>query len=281
MFDVPADIPKHLIQDQCRLVYEQFVPDAPSTLRQVIEREKSKSNDHPNATNPTDDLANARDKAIQNAALRLGAQQGLLWRQAQINATLETPEIQSVLSETYDFSQVITEKGILYPVVREATFGAEISPDGRTARMSQTTLEIVRPAKIVLKTPTWRDWLIQPIQTPQVPVPTGLLPASQTERELWRAGVCKGFEHGVRQANTIFSDRLTQLTEDYKGMLRFQNLVQMGMISMPEVQEGRLGVTMAKSGQRINIDDRTIQIVIPERFTETQNWRPVQVIPLP
>lgn len=280
MFDMPPDLPAQVIEQQCHAVYAQYVYPASSTVRESIDKMRQSAPQSGNGASM--DFVTMRQSAIERNAKTLGAQAGLYWRYAQIREVLQRPEITHALDTAFDFSQVVTNHLVLYPVIEEATDSLEISPDGQTARASSVTWEIVRPARIVPVTPTWRDYLwMKALEKGAAPITpsSAMMPIDEAENLRWKSVICDGFRDGVRQANLIFSDNVMQLIRDYKGMLRFRRLIEAGAVSKPEITEGKLGVTMGKSGQRVNIDERMVRIVTPARFRETSSWRIDRTVP--
>ena len=278
MFDMPPDIPQQVIQQECHAVYAQYVHSASDVVRKDYEKMSSSSDDNKNPT----EFLRMRDEAIKKNGEALGAQAGVTWRYAQIRKVLERPDIQHALDTAFDFSQVVTSHGVIYPVIEEASNALELSSDGQTARTSSLTWEIVKPARIVPTTPTWRDYLwMKALEKQGAPRPPseGIMPVSSQESTKWLNAVCQGFADGVRQANLIFSDNMMQLMRDYKGMLRFRRLVQSNVVSEPEVVEGKLGVTMTESGRRVNVDDRMIRITAPAKFKQADDWQMIRVSP--
>lgn len=312
MFDMPADIPYEIIQPRCEAVYEHYIHPANDMLRQryqerlakaksqglitekdgdpdsVIDEGESKQQDSKKRkTSETDSknakpakfFAQARYDAIRQLGIRLGAQKGLQWRYGTIKKILEEPLIAEALTVTFDFTQVMAPKNILYPVIVEAKNNFEIGEQGQSMRTSRISWEIIQPARIVPTTPTWRDYLYQDISTKSVDISEGMMPMDDEEEKLWKNSICDGYKQGVRQANMIFSDRVQRLVRDYKGMLYFRQLTKMNIVSEPKVIEGRLGVTIARNKQKVNVDDRMIRISVPAQFNNAEQWKVIRTLP--
>lgn len=298
MFDMPVDIPPSVVSQQCQVVVKEYIHPASEMIRKSYEERLAKAKEIHGSSESKDKqkkkgesqseaivqgapkFKQYRLKTIMEFGQRLGAQEGLAWRYGQINQIIKKPVIQNALDTTFNFNLVTGRLNVLYPVIEEAKDGITIADDGQSARKTRVTWEITKPARIASTTPTWRDYLYQPGADKHAdPVPESLMPVDDEEKALWTDSICKGFSQGARQANLIFSDRLQTLVNDYKGRLRFRALVKMNVVSEPRVIEGRLGVTMAKSGQRVNVDDRMIRIATPALFNKETRWKTVRTLP--
>jgi defect-in-organelle-trafficking protein DotC len=270
-FDLPPEpyVTQAQLQTECASVYEQLIYPAPKKIANT----KKDADDNPAALDSEEEFANLRYNAIKEEALSIGAQAGLAWRYQGIERVYMLPEVESALSRAFDFNRVVWEDNILLPVISEAAESFEVSDDAQTGRSSQTALHIIQPAQIITTTPTWREYLYQSFQMP-TSAPSGLMPYDKQEQTLWRTELCAGFQLGVQQADMIFTDRLNHLFRDYSGMLRFRTLAAQKIVSMPEITEGRLGVTQS-GDDKVYIDDRIIRIDRPVKFLNVDEWRAI------
>ncbi len=272
LFDLPPMPPETQaqIQHECQAVHSSLIRMAP---QKVIKAHKAAADsDAGSSSNDASDLRNLRRDAIEQESFTIGAQAGLFWRYQGIENILESLTIMPLLDQAADFNRVITDKNILLPVISEARESFEMSADGQTARSSQVSWEIIVDARITTTPPNWREYLYQHADSP-TSAPSGLMPYNREEDTLWRMGICQGFQSGVKQANLIFTDRLTRLVRDYNGMLRFRTLAAQQIVSMPRVDEGRLGISI--QNDRVHVDDRIIRITDPVRFNNANQWRAV------
>ncbi|GAB0154509.1 type IV secretory system conjugative DNA transfer family protein [Marinobacterium sp. BA1] len=275
LFDLPPMPPETqaLIQQECRSTYASLIHAAPKEVIALQKSNKSTAESSgDDVKTSSSDIRNLRRNAIEQEAFSIGAQAGLAWRYKGIEYILESNQIEPLLDRALDFNRVITQKNILLPVISEAKESFEMSSDGQTARSSQMTWEIIVNARITTTPPSWREYLYQHAEAP-TNAPSGLMPYDRGEQELWRMGICTGFQSGVEQANLIFTDRLTRLVRDYTGMLRFRTLAAQQVVSMPRIDEGRLGVSV--QSDRVHVDDRIIRITDPVRFNNANQWRAV------
>ena len=268
-FDMPPPPPPQIVQAECTRLYSELVRAPSRDVMAAHQRAESSGGDRENIN---DQFMRQRREAIEEEARALGAQAGLAWRTQRIQTALENPDIRSVANRVFDFNRVMSEQSILLPVISEANEAFESSSDGQQARKSQTTWEIIEPARIVLSPMTWQEYLFLVYEERPTRAPAGLMPYNRAEELMWQQGLCAGFENGVIQGDLIFQDNLIELVRDYTGMLRFRMLAAQGIVSMPEVYEGRLGVTI--NGERLHVDDRLIQITAPVRFQDVERWQP-------
>ncbi len=110
-------------------------------------------------------------------------------------------------------------------------------------------------------------------QAPEMPLPA-FLPKTAEERTIWRKYATMGWQDGIIQANTIFSDNLARLTRDYTGMVLYRSLLLKGMVSKPFVAHTNLGITGDSTDLHIN--DQIFRITaLPKLQTNAQRWNPI------
>ena len=94
--------------------------------------------------------------------------------------------------------------------------------------------------------------------------PPAILPHTDAELMLWRKHVSQGWKKGVSHADEVFELNMNHLIAEYRGILRFKMLANRGLVQVPILAEGRLGVQV---GDRIlNIDQTTFRITVPASF---------------
>ncbi len=214
------------------------------------------------------ELGNMRWDAMRDESMRLGVQYGYQIRSKDININLDNPEVKTRLNRVYNFQVLETKQNIIPPVITEAKESMNVDDDGQSARMSKRTWEIIVPARISTIPPHWSSYLFVPKITPKESV-FALMPSNSEEETIWKTSFCKGFDTGIQQANITFETGLNRLTRDYIGMVRFMDLVAQNIISMPSVQESRLGVTI--DGRQMFVDDRTLKIEAPSYWKPSKN----------
>jgi defect-in-organelle-trafficking protein DotC len=211
-----------------------------------------------------------REEALKNTALSLGAQAGLHWRSDQINATLK--EDSKIHDQTYSFNSLLLDHNVLPPVLTEARQTLNLdSPD--TIRIADQTYEIISQAKFVTTTPTWRDYLWMDYPQPRIPN-EGILPHNNAEKKMWSEYSKKGWLHGIDQADEIYSENLSRLERDYKGMLLYRKLRTQNIVSAPFVARTELGIT--GGGSNLNVNDQILRITaLPALQPNSARWKPI------
>lgn len=213
--------------------------------------------------------AKMRAQAMMEAATALGAQHGLRWRAAQINAQLQ--QLAPRLARIYDFRPLMLDSGMVVPpVIEEAR--STWSGDAAVARSAQVEYRIIAPARIAPIAPNWRNWLMQSVPAPMQPDPA-VLPQTDDDRTLWREAVDRGWSAGVDQANAIFAVSLRRLQQDLTGMLLFLRLERQGMVSAPMLANGQVGVEV--SGRALAIGQQIFRLTMGSSFLPTSRWTPV------
>lgn len=227
----------------------------------------------PPSIKPSSDEVNSmRAEALKDVAVSLAAQSALHWRSDQINATLTNES--KTLDQTYNFDRLLLSDNVLPPVLSEAR--QTLNLDGpNTIRLADTTYEITSQAKFVTTTPTWRDYLW--MDYPQPPKPdAGILPHNSKEIDLWRKYTEEGWNKGLEQANQIYSDNLSRLERDYKGMVLYRTLRAQNIVSAPFVSRTELGVT--GGGENMNVNDQVLRITaLPALEPNSKRWQPAIV----
>lgn len=223
-----------------------------------------------------------RRDSLQEMALSYGSQAGYARRAWDIERVLQ--ERSPALSETFDFARVTIPAPrdvgmIVPPVVARAFTPFSVEDDGRAASAADEYLEVVAPARISPTVPTWRDYLLFDVGSPDMP-PNALRPASDAEDRLFQQWLTEGWESGLELAEAAFDERLNRLHRDYEGMLEYRRLVANGMIDELVVADADFGVVAEADGSVMRIGERSVQIVDSARLIgNADRWRPIIVTP--
>lgn len=262
---------------ECRRVFDERIEYAPKRVRDIA---SDGGNDDADGESDSD-WEGSRSNAIEQAAYRLGAQSGMHWRYTGITELLETDAVSEVIAQTFNFSRMVSGDNVLYPVISQTRRSFAVDESGQTARSSRIAWEIIEPAQIVSAPPQWQAYLYQATESPSDP-PTGLMPYDDAEMDRWREGICEGFESGVEQAETVYTDRMNRLVRDYEGMIRYRYLVRQNVVGEPTVEEGRMGIQTDPDNQRIRVDERMIRITDPAAFDpDGEAWEAIQSLAPP
>lgn len=241
------------------------VSDQPPSLDQVL----AGTNQVVEERQLEEGIVGVRLSALKAVALSYGTQAGFARRSYEIQQTVQKRSDE--LDEVYNFQGLILERNVLPPVLAEATNSLEATGSD-TVRLTDHTYQIVSQARFVTTTPSWRDYLLQPIS---VQGPNGeftLTPRDAKEKRYWDAQLKEGWADGVKQADQVFQAELARLDRDYKGMVLYRHLLSRRMVSTPFVAESNLGVT--GDGNRIAVNDRILRITaMPQLDTQSDQWR--------
>jgi defect-in-organelle-trafficking protein DotC len=238
--------------------------EEPAPLKELLDR-RGKADPLHNST-----VAQLRPEAIREAAFVVGTQAGVKWRYAQIVDLLRSRE--HTLDTVFDFTPLLLNGGrVLPPVIVSAEQAFRVdSPVSATS--SDATYTILIPARLISAPPNWRSYLLR--EDPVIDtVHAAVLPWDSDEREIWRTAVLSGWKQGLRHADRVFEAGLNRLARDYRGMLRFKLLAQQGMVSVPELNEGRLGICVQDA--LLEVDQRVFRLTDPGRFRPVEDWHPV------
>ncbi len=224
------------------------------------------------ASNAPDELSGLRSRSLKDTAMSLGAQGGLAWSSKEINSWLEKDK--KYLDSIYNFSALTLEHGVMPPVLESGDGNLNLA-DPNTIRVADRSYKIVSQARFTTTPPNWREYLWLNYSKPELPDKT-LLPKSTAEQKIWSEGIHAGWDKGVEQAYSIFSQNLARLKRDFNGMLLYRRLLKEKMISAPYVARTELGVT--GNGDDMRINDQVLRIVEhPQLQTNSRGWQAIVV----
>jgi len=212
-----------------------------------------------------------RPEAIREAGQVLGTQTAVRYRYAQIIAELRTHE--ASLDKIFNFTPLMMHKGrVVPPVIVASGHSLRIeTPD--QGSFTGASFRILKPAQLVSLAPDWRSYLLTASLPAVQPVEPSLLPKNSAERLLWEAAVEEGWKLGLQHAENLFEVSLARLVRDIRGMIRFKALVAQGMVSLPQYAEGHLGIQVGADS--LDVDQRVFRLILPSRFMDVDNWKPV------
>ena len=213
-----------------------------------------------------------RDKALKQAAGTMAFQKAVRHGYGLLRETCEKRAL--VFDHIFNFRQLLLEGRVLPPVIRWMGPATSLK-SGDNAKSVEATYRIESPARIVSRAPTWRDYLMADFAAlePQ----QGYLPENGHEEDIWKEGVDLGWKEGLEQARQLFELNMARLVADYRGMLRFHLLAQRGMVSMPRLSEGKLGLKVGK--RTLAINETVFRITVPAGFLPQKAWLDNRALP--
>jgi defect in organelle trafficking protein DotC len=210
--------------------------------------------------------------AIKDTATTIGARGALAYRSIQINHILKKES--NLLDGIFNFNRLLLPNHILPPIIQASKNSMTIN-DTNTIRGDSTTYELIKPARFVSVSPTWRDYLWMNYPPPVMPNKV-LLPKTQAEAIAWNNFLAIGWRQGLDQANQIFNLNLSRLKRDVNGMILYKKLLAERIISPPYISSAKLGIT--GNSQQLRINDYVKRITNPAQLQpNSHNWNAVLI----
>lgn len=215
-----------------------------------------------------DEVNQLRTDAISQEGLRVGAQAGLAYRYGMLMDYLEA--VERKMNVTYNMSQFVRDGHLLIPSVIEVQ--NQYSKEGDEVRVVKAGVTIQEEAQVISTVPTWRDYLYQRYEKPDLPHET-LYPKTDVEAAAWKKALLTGWNAGVYQANANYSDRLSQLVRAVEGRYQYITLENRNMFTPADLKVVNSQVTFR--GRTMNVGEQIIGIGQLGNFTEVKTWEPV------
>jgi hypothetical protein len=214
---------------------------------------------------------------MYDEALSLGNQGGMYWASQQISTYLGDHE--HILNRV-DFSPLVItypQYDILPVVVLEDDGRKLISDESKVMRILGKTYFIDSEPKLVMNVPTWRDYLYVDAEPPKEPHKSYEL-LIEKYPDIWMKGIKAGWDIGIEQAIYTIQTRISRMTRDYIGYVRYHLIKEANMISSPIVNEVYRPVS--GGGNILSIEDTLITIEIaPKLSTDRYNWKALPQLP--
>jgi hypothetical protein len=208
-----------------------------------------------------------RPSAIREAAQLVTIQTAVAWRYKQLIAATEKHA--AIMDTAFNFSPLLMMQGdtlILPPVLTRAGASMRIEkPD--TATVSETSYELLSPARYVAAPPNWRESLmVDAFPEPEKPNPA-VMPQNDKERSIWRAAVREAWTQGVREADQLYADNVARMARQYRGVMLYHLLTAQHLLSRVNTASADLGMKTTDNGNKLNIGQRVYRITAPSVFT--------------
>jgi defect-in-organelle-trafficking protein DotC len=214
---------------------------------------------------------------LREAAVSYAAQAGYQHRVWEVMRQLERDSPK--LSRTFDFNRVSyrapRETGyILPPVVSRATAAINVDESGQSAVAADEFYRLEIPGRIVTIIPTWRDYLVIPLEEASEP-DDDFLPQNREEKQVFNRFAAEGWQAGVEQADEALGLNFARLKRDYLGMVEYRRMVQAGLVK--ELVLASSERRSAGDGDELFIGERRVQIVSSAQFVrDPSQWKPLQ-----
>lgn len=216
------------------------------------------------------DIPDVRQQLIRDTGHTVGYRAGLAARSEALRDSVESRG--SVLDQMFDFAPLVSNQGVLPPVIVEAQDVASYSDS--QIRVADQVYRIKVPERFVSNPVSWRDYLYAGLPSKSdIRLPREEALPEGDELEIWREAVKEGWEQGFHQADDIMTANFNRLTRDFTGMLRYSVLVQQRMITLPVVAESQR--TVSGDGEELTIGEKNRRLLERSEFVvDPDVWRP-------
>lgn len=226
----------------------------------------------------SDPISIVREEVLKEAAITLGARQGLRAKSCAVKTEIEARRVE--LDRKFRFSDLMMGRGVLPPSISEAR--DSVALDATVMRVASRVYHLDEPARVVDLPPTWRDWLYVGLSTDSCSapvtietVPEQVRPRNSAEEAYFRDQVARSYAMGRRQAHDIFSLNLARLERAYLGMRRYFDLYGRGMVSAPVIATST-DVVKRDDPNTLIVGNTVIRITVPVDFVDSpQAWVPL------
>jgi defect-in-organelle-trafficking protein DotC len=210
-------------------------------------------------------------------AMSLGTQGGSYWASQQISQYLSD---HSHILDKINFKPLVIEYPqyyVLPVVVTEDDGRSRISEKGKVMRILGKSFFIESEPKLLVSIPSWRDYLYVDAMPPNAPH-EAYQKYIDKYPTIWVNGIKQGWNVGLEQAVYTIETRISRLTRDYIGLVRYHLIKDQNIISGPIIKEVYRPVS--GGGNELSIEDTIVEIEIsPQLNTNRFNWNMVPQLP--
>lgn len=219
-----------------------------------------------------DDIAAAmRIKAISIDAYSWGIQEGVYYRTGVIQGLLEKNT--SVIHKLISLGKFVVDGKMLMPTVIEAERIYVKNSDTSSTEINMS-YSLDKKPRIVSQVPTWRDYLKRTVAVPEEPLKHAL-PRNKGEQKAWDKEFKRGWQSGIKQANTIYNNDLARMHSDIAGLYRYRYLLSQNIVVLPVISNVKTGVIVLDSGNTIYLNNVEHVIEMDTMFSDVNVWKPV------
>lgn len=238
-----------------------FAAEYPHELNAIMEMKSGGQGEK------TSQNENLRSKILRESAHTLAFQAAVKWRYAKLLHAVEfrCHEIEKI----FNFAPLLINSRVLPPVIQWADKSTTVE-NSTYATSVDAQYRIISPARLVSTPPSWRDYLVFNFEALDA-VSADVLPGTSKEKNIWKTAAAKGWEEGIEHANEIFTLNMDKLVSEYRGILRFKMLADKGIVSVPTLAEGHLGVRIGDNV--LNVNQQTFRITVPAEFRAAELWQ--------
>jgi defect in organelle trafficking protein DotC len=240
--------------------------------RKDTKEKRPSLNDLMNQKNISDNKENNfRFQVLKETAYTLGFRGGVVDKANELITILNSRA--DKLDLIFNFSPLISEDGVLPPVVVESSDVAAFSKD--QVRTANHVYKIQIEEKFVSNPPTWTDYLFVglPTKFTEDYISNGIKPKTSEEIRLWKDSVKLGWKDGQKFAVDVLEANFNRLVRDYTGMMRYSELLHQKMITKSKT--ARSISTITGDGKQIILGDELQRLIEKSSFElNIDKWRP-------
>ena len=215
-----------------------------------------------------DEGGKLRTDALRQEGLRVGAQTGLAYRYGMIMDYLDA--IEPKLNVAFNLAQFVRDGHLLIPAITEVR--DQFTKEGGDVHKVKVAYTVQEEATVVSSIPTWRDYVYQRFDKPELPH-EALYPREDFETSEWKRSLLEGWNAGVYQADEMFKDRVNQLAKAVEGRHQYVTLEARDMFTPADLKVVNSQVTF--QGRTMNVGEQIIGIGQLGNFTNSQTWAPI------
>lgn len=220
-------------------------------------------------------LSHVRKDALREAAMQVGAQQGMIEQSCVIDGELRAQEAN--FDRKYRFNELMMGPGILPPVISEVR--NSVSLDDTVMRVASRVYTLDEPARVVDMAPTWRDWIYVGLSAEDCnarvvdSLASSVRPRNGNEEAYFRQVLEQSYPAGREQAKEILSENLSRLERSYMGMRMYYELFARGLVSAPQIAKATEAVDMSDPNTLV-LGNTIIRINLPSTFQgDMAKWK--------
>ncbi|WP_157968178.1 MULTISPECIES: type IV secretory system conjugative DNA transfer family protein [Cysteiniphilum] len=204
-------------------------------------------------------------EAIQQNALRIGAQSGLYYQMNYLQENVLS--YASQLDVVFNF-QILMKwasygtsiSNLLPPVIQAIDKQVSIEHSGQKLVINNKVYKITTPAQIVGNPPNWRQYLLVVVNKPNFDVIKK--PSTSLEWNAWDNSYRQGWVEGQKAANRFFNYKMAQLYSTFNGMMTYLIAERKGIVNKPDISSSYIPVSSYGSemsvGNMIYTIDRNV-----------------------
>ena len=241
--------------------------DTTGATKAPDELESIKALRRPKKAEGDEEGSGLRLQAVETEARLYGLKSGLAWRYSQIEGLLRSAAPQ--LDIATSFTPLMID-GVMLPAVLSTWEDGWNRESDRQATSTRKAYRVEMTERIVSGPPNWRGFLLKAYPMPKQPA-WQLLPKGSDEVMVWEAAAAAGWAEGVKSADRIYQSSLGLLVRTIRGMQRYHELVEAGMLEPARLSRTDAGIEISESS--LDIGRIVYEVDGRAAFTGPTEWK--------